>query len=55
MVGDGCKVLFVLEKMVVLEVVKCCFENVGLGLLCLELYSNKVNKCSVLEEFGCML
>lgn len=49
-VADGKKVLFVAEKMAALEVVKRRLDNVGIGVACLELHSNKANKRTLLEE-----
>jgi len=44
------KVLFLAEKMAALEVVKRRLDNIGLGVLCLELHSHKARKKNVLEE-----
>jgi very-short-patch-repair endonuclease len=51
-VKDKKRVLFVAEKMAALEVVKRRLDSVGLGDMCLELHSNKVNKRQVVEEIG---
>lgn len=47
---DGKKVLFVAEKLAALEVVKNRLEREGLGVLCLELHSNKARKSAVITE-----
>jgi very-short-patch-repair endonuclease len=47
---DGKKVLFVAEKLAALEVVKLRLEKEGLGVLCLELHSNKAKKSAVANE-----
>ncbi len=49
-VADGKTVLFVAEKMAALEVVKRRLDATGVGVICLELHSNKANKRAVLEE-----
>ncbi|UAY76419.1 DUF3320 domain-containing protein [Pseudoxanthomonas sp. X-1] len=49
-VVEGKRVLFVAEKMAALEVVKRRLDQVGVGVACLELHSNKANKRSLLEE-----
>jgi very-short-patch-repair endonuclease len=49
-INDGKSVLFVAEKMAALEVVKRRLDEKGVGDACLELHSNKTNKCAVLEE-----
>ncbi|KQR18028.1 MULTISPECIES: DUF3320 domain-containing protein [Xanthomonas] len=49
-VAEGKRVLFVAEKMAALEVVKRRLDQVGVGVACLELHSNKANKRSLLEE-----
>ncbi len=49
---DGKKVLFVAEKMAALEVVKRRLDAIGLGPICLEMHSNKVQKRAVLDELG---
>ncbi len=49
-VADGKRVLFVAEKMAALEVVKRRLDEVGIGVACLELHSNKAKKRAVLEE-----
>ena len=54
-VKDGKRVLFVAEKMAALEVVKRRLDNVGLGDMCLELHSNKVNKRLVAQNLGSTL
>lgn len=51
MMGKGKCVLFVFEKIVVLEVVYCCLRDIGLGYFCFELYFNKVKKVDVLVQF----
>ncbi|HBH11977.1 MAG TPA: hypothetical protein DDX29_02480, partial [Clostridiales bacterium] len=50
LIGLGKSVLFVSEKMAALEVVKKRLDNVGLGIFCLELHSNKAKKTEVLKE-----
>jgi very-short-patch-repair endonuclease len=47
---DGKKVLFLAEKLAALEVVKNRLEKEGLGVLCLELHSNKARKSTVAGE-----
>ncbi|QKZ12716.1 DUF3320 domain-containing protein [Spirosoma sp. KUDC1026] len=47
---DGKKVLFLAEKLAALEVVKQRLEKEGLGVLCLELHSNKARKSAVAGE-----
>lgn len=47
---DGKKVLFLAEKLAALEVVKSRLEREGLGVLCLELHSNKARKSAVAGE-----
>ncbi len=47
---DGKKVLFLAEKLAALEVVKQRLERQGLGVLCLELHSNKARKSAVASE-----
>ena len=47
---DGKKVLFLAEKLAALEVVKQRLEREGLGVLCLELHSNKARKSAVAGE-----
>ncbi|GAB4052263.1 DUF3320 domain-containing protein [Spirosoma litoris] len=47
---DGKKVLFLAEKLAALEVVKQRLEREGLGVLCLELHSNKARKSTVANE-----
>jgi len=49
---DGKKVLFLAEKMAALEVVKRRLDHIGLGPVCLEMHSNKVQKRAVLDELG---
>ena len=49
-ISHGRKVLFVSEKMAALEVVKRRLDEIGLGVACLELHSNKTNKRSVLQD-----
>ncbi|UOR04771.1 DUF3320 domain-containing protein [Hymenobacter aerilatus] len=49
-IGAGKKVLFVAEKMAALEVVKRRLDNLGLGVACLELHSNKANKKALHDE-----
>lgn len=49
-VMDGKKVLFLAEKLAALEVVKQRLEREGLGVLCLELHSNKARKSAVANE-----
>ncbi|BDC51841.1 hypothetical protein F183_A41560 [Bryobacterales bacterium F-183] len=49
---DGKKVLFLAEKMAALEVVKRRLDSIGLGSICLEMHSNKVEKRLVLGEVG---
>lgn len=49
---DGKRVLFVAEKMAALEVVKRRLDAIGLGPICLEMHSNKVQKRAVLDELG---
>ncbi|MBD0260118.1 MAG: DUF4011 domain-containing protein, partial [Cytophagales bacterium] len=44
---DGKKVLFVAEKLAALEVVKRRLEKEQLGVLCLELHSNKMRKADI--------
>jgi hypothetical protein len=51
-VMDGKKVLFVAEKMAALEVVKRRLDAIGLGPICLEMHSNKVQKRAVLDELA---
>jgi very-short-patch-repair endonuclease len=46
------KVLFVSEKMAALEVVKHRLDHIGLGSMCLELHSNKMNKKHLLLELS---
>ncbi|WP_373512153.1 DUF4011 domain-containing protein, partial [Persicitalea sp.] len=47
---DGKKVLFLAEKLAALDVVKQRLEKEGLGVLCLELHSNKARKSAVANE-----
>lgn len=47
---DGKKVLFLAEKLAALDVVKQRLEKEGLGVLCLELHSNKARKSAVAGE-----
>ncbi|MBS1833210.1 MAG: DUF3320 domain-containing protein [Acidobacteria bacterium] len=47
---DGKKVLFLAEKMAALDVVKRRLDSIGLGGICLEMHSNKVEKRLVLAE-----
>jgi len=47
---DGKKVLFVAEKLAALEVVKRRLEKEQLGVLCLELHSNKARKTDVAND-----
>lgn len=49
-IADGKRVLFVAEKMAALEVVKRRLDNIGVGVACLELHSNKANKRTLLQE-----
>ncbi len=49
-VKSGKTILFVAEKMAALEVVKRRLEKVGIGDICLELHSDKLNKKVVLAE-----
>lgn len=51
-VMDGKKVLFLAEKMAALEVVKRRLDGIGLGGMCLEMHSNKVEKRLVLGELS---
>ncbi len=51
-IADGKTVLFVSEKMAALEVVKRRLDNIGLGVACLELHSQKTNKKVVLDELN---
>src|SRR4030095_16727839 len=51
-VHGGKSVLFVAEKLAALEVVKRRLESVGLGVLCLELHSNKASKKEVAAELA---
>ena len=44
------RVLFVAEKMAALEVVKRNLDKVGIGDVCLELHSHKMNKKAVVDE-----
>ena len=46
----GNKVLFVSEKMAALEVVKRRMDNIGLGVACLELHSNKARKTDLIAN-----
>lgn len=47
---DGKKVLFLSEKLAALEVVKRRLEKEGLGVVCLELHSNKAKKSDVASD-----
>jgi very-short-patch-repair endonuclease len=47
---DGKKVLFVAEKLAALEVVKRRLEKEHLGVLCLELHSNKARKADIAQD-----
>lgn len=49
-VYHGKNVLFVAEKMAALSVVKKRLDDIGIGDFCLELHSNKVNKCEVADK-----
>ena len=49
-VKSGKTILFVAEKMAALEVVKRRLEKIGIGDICLELHSDKLNKKVVLAE-----
>ena len=48
--AQGKRVLFVAEKLAVLEVVRRRLDTVGLGEFCLELHSHKSQKRKVLDE-----
>lgn len=50
--GRGKTILFVAEKMAALEVVKRRLDNIGLGVACLELHSQKTNKKNLLKELS---
>jgi hypothetical protein len=50
--GNGKTVLFVAEKMAALEVVKRRLDNIGLGVACLELHSQKTHKKNLLKELS---
>ena len=48
--GQGKRVLFVVEKMAALEVVKRRLDTVGLGDACLEVHSHNANKKGLVDE-----
>ena len=52
---NGKTVLFVAQKMAALEVVKRRLDEVGLGMFCIELHSNKAQKSDVLQQINNIL